>query len=626
MFNFIFHQGLKGKFLVVFLLIVAVSAAISCVIVFNCEGRAHRESLRNKGASFARYVADLSRDPVLNHDALALDNIVKSITDDAEVAYAFVYNDKGALLTGFFPSVNLKNDSVRQILEGMPKDCPLAVSVAAVRHGEDIREVTAPVEVDGQGVGSVVVGLSETRINAVIRNSLYYVLLGNLAGCFIAFLLVLLMQRIFINPIISLAGLMRRVAVNQDYAVRAVESTQKDELGELAVGFNSMLKKIQSRDGELESHRDHLEDIVKERTAALRENEHRLELAMQAKSNFISVVSHELRTPLTSIKSSIDILDTEAPGRLTDDQKVFLGRVKLSIDRLTRLINDVLDLSKFESGKMSLQMASVPPCEVINEVVGIQEIVARNKGIALKTEIQDGLPSLLADKDRLIQVLNNLISNAFKFTKQGSVVVSASCRDQRNLVFCVRDTGSGIKAEDLPKMFQKFHQVGDASQQLGGTGLGLAICKEIVEQLGGQIRVESEFGKGSVFSFSIPIRHDKRILVVDDDRGTLEVVRGILKATDKFEVELAADGFIAGQKYLEFDPHLIILDIGLPKLNGLEVCARIKGDPRTMQTKIIMMSADIVEMEQKSRTAGADDILKKPVNREELLLKISKLI
>ncbi len=356
------------------------------------------------------------------------------------------------------------------------------------------------------------------------------------------------------------------------------------------------------------------------------ENEERLERAMQVKSNFISTVSHELRTPLASIKSSIDILNTEVPGKLADDQKVFLGRVKSNIDRLARLINDVLDLSKLESGKMTIHYVPIRPEEVVKEVVEMHRGVIRNKEIELDMVFEKELPLLLADKDRLTQVLNNLINNALKFTSQGKVSIVVSCEGQGMMRFSISDTGAGISEEDLPKLFQKFQQVGGVSQQVSGTGLGLAICKEIVEKHGGRIWVESQLGKGSAFIFTIPMKQQRSILVVDDEPGTLLTIRTILEGVGQYKVELASDGFMAGQKYLGLDPPLIILDIGLPKLSGLEVCGRIKRDPKKKHTRIIMMSSFTDDMEKKALEAGADDILKKPIDSKELIVKVDRLM
>jgi PleD family two-component response regulator len=195
------------------------------------------------------------------------------------------------------------------------------------------------------------------------------------------------------------------------------------------------------------------------------------------------------------------------------------------------------------------------------------------------------------------------------------------------MTFSVRDTGVGIKEDDLNKLFQKFQQVGGASQQVGGTGLGLAICKLIVAKHKGRIWVESEFGRGSTFSFNIPIMKEKRILIVDDDDSTLFILRNVLEAEEIYEIEMASDGFRAGQKYYDFFPQLIILDINLPKINGLEICSKIKNDPKTKHTKILMISSfDSDQNKKEVWDAGADEILNKPINAQELIAKVRKLI
>jgi len=353
----------------------------------------------------------------------------------------------------------------------------------------------------------------------------------------------------------------------------------------------------------------------------------RLKAAESVKDEFISTVSHELRTPLTAIKSSIDILDTEAPGKLTNDQKIFIKRVKSNIDRLARLINDVLDLSKLEAGKMVLNLLPLHLEAIIQEVVETHAQVAESRGMKIRTEFKQKLPVLMADKDRLIQVLNNLISNALKFTKEGEVVILVHCEDKQHMTFCVRDTGIGIKEEDIPKLFEKFQQVGGPSQHTGGTGLGLTICKQIIAKHNGLMWVESQFGQGSAFYFTIPLRKEKRILIVDDDRTTLETLRAVVEEQGCYEIEMASDGFLAGQKYSDFAPHLIILDINLPKINGLEVCMRIKNDLKNKSTKIIMISAFDTELKKKEAwNAGADEVLSKPVNTQEMIAKIRKLV
>jgi signal transduction histidine kinase len=194
---------------------------------------------------------------------------------------------------------------------------------------------------------------------------------------------------------------------------------------------------------------------------------------------------------------------------LTQDQKVFVKRVKSNIDRLARLINDVLDLTKLESGKMVMNLLPLRVEAVIQEVIETQESLVKAKGLTIAAEFGENLPILIADKDRLIQVFNNLINNALKFTIKGGIVIAVHSEDKGSLTFSVRDTGVGIKKEDLSKLFQKFQQVGAASQQVAGTGLGLAICRLIIARHRGRIWVESQFGKGSTVLFQHPYQKEK---------------------------------------------------------------------------------------------------------------------
>ncbi len=225
----------------------------------------------------------------------------------------------------------------------------------------------------------------------------------------------------------------------------------------------------------------------------------------EMQKEFTSTVSHELRTPLASIKTAIDVVVGGSPGQLTQVQKSFLDKAKFNVDRLGRLIDSVLDLSKLESGKMALNFNFDDLGEIIKEVVGNQEVVAQQKKIYLKANVAQAFPKISIDRDKISQVLYNLVHNAIKFTDTGGVVVSLINNEQENnLRVCVEDSGKGIKPEDVPRLFQKFQQLDlPVARRISGTGLGLAICKEIIRQHGGKIWVESEFGKGSRFCFTL---------------------------------------------------------------------------------------------------------------------------
>ena len=222
---------------------------------------------------------------------------------------------------------------------------------------------------------------------------------------------------------------------------------------------------------------------------------------------FTSTVSHELRTPLASIKMALDIILSGTPGPVNQDQADFLGRAKSNVDRLNRLINDILDLSKMESGKIVMKMQAADLNQVVRESLEPQQGVAEGKGLKLECALDLALPPVVFDRDRMLQVLYNLVGNAIKFTEQGKVCVVVKGDVTGNVVHVrVEETGPGISPDDMKKLFEKFQQLeGPMNQKAGGTGLGLAICKTIIECHAGKIWVESELGKGSSFCFLIPL-------------------------------------------------------------------------------------------------------------------------
>jgi len=236
-----------------------------------------------------------------------------------------------------------------------------------------------------------------------------------------------------------------------------------------------------------------------------KEADKKIKEAMDLKSQFISTVSHELRTPLTIIKEDIALIMDGAAGRIKSKQREILEIAQRNIDRLARLINDVLDFQKLQSGRAKFNMQDNLINSVIENVYNTMAGTVSKKGIELRLALDNALPKVTFDNDKMIQVLTNLVSNAMKFTDKGSITI-ASRRIENSIRVSVIDTGCGMKQEDLPKLFQQFQQLGSGNRKTGGTGLGLAISKDIVEKHGGRIWVESEFGKGTTMHFLLPIK------------------------------------------------------------------------------------------------------------------------
>ncbi len=330
---------------------------------------------------------------------------------------------------------------------------------------------------------------------------------------------------IFVKPIQQLdAATLQIIKGNWDYPIKIKTG---DEIEKFANTFQEMIFNIKSKHEELLKTKRELEDLssgleekVKLRTEELTdaqgaslniledltEANKKLEEALKIKSAFTSTVSHELRTPLTAIKESIAIVLEGAAGDINKQQMEFLGMAKNNVDRLTRLINDILDFQKLEAGKMEFKIKENDINNVIEEVYKIMLPLTDKKNLGLILNLANDLPRIQSDRDKLIQVLSNLINNAIKFTEKGSIAITTE-RSDNTIKVTVRDTGPGIKKENIPKLFQQFEQLKTGGERkTGGTGLGLAISKEIIEANKGKIWVESEFGKGASFIFVLPIK------------------------------------------------------------------------------------------------------------------------
>ena len=394
------------------------------------------------------------------------------------------------------------------------------------------------------------------------------------------------------------------------------------------------------------------------------------EQADAAKSSFLSTVSHELRTPLTSVLGFAKIIRRRLEERLfpmipEEDRKVqqakrqVIENLEIVVsegERLTKLIDDVLDLAKIEAGKFTWNMTSLSAKDVIGRAVAATASLFEAKKLDLVQDIAPDLPAVTGDQDRLIQVVINLISNAVKFTDAGSIVCSAH-QAGTELLLSVKDSGIGIASDDQPKVFEKFKQVGDTlTDKPKGTGLGLPICREIVEYHGGRIWVESEPGHGSTFSFTLPIleqsaqmellpkRHpidieslvkqlrervptsaarDKSVLVVDDDSNIRSLLQQELTEAG-YKVRLAEDGRKALTLIREETPGLVILDVMMPEMNGFDVAAVLRNDPATMDIPIIILS--ILEDKERGFRLGVDRYLTKPIDTASLFHEIDTLL
>jgi signal transduction histidine kinase len=358
------------------------------------------------------------------------------------------------------------------------------------------------------GLAEVGMSLSQKRVNATInniyRNIALLTLLVILAGIAVTVLLV----KVIAGPINELAGAAKHIAEGDLTSQVAVKS--RDEIGELATSFNRMAEAIQQREGALRSHAEQLNRLnhqLVEQQRQLQEINAQLAAASQHKSQFLANMSHELRTPLNAIIGFSGILLNPALGQVSDEERQeFLGNIVASGKHLLDLINEILDLSKIEAGKMTLSRDRFSVREILEAVRQTVEPLAEKKRITLTTEVDPALTSLTADETKFRQILYNLLSNAIKFTPEAGQVRLRARAENDRAEFSVTDTGIGIQPKDLSRIFEAFEQVEmSAERRFEGTGLGLPLAKKLVELQDGRIWVESEVGKGSTFSFVLPM-------------------------------------------------------------------------------------------------------------------------
>ncbi|MBI5823090.1 MAG: GAF domain-containing protein [Chloroflexi bacterium] len=356
------------------------------------------------------------------------------------------------------------------------------------------------------------------------------------------------------------------------------------------------------------------------------------------KSQFLANMSHELRTPLNSIIGFSRVILKGIDGPVTELQQQDLTAIYNSGQHLLGLINDILDLAKIEAGKMELAFDEVNISDVANSVLSTMSGLVKDRPIQIKRVIEPNLPTVRADAIRVRQVMINLLSNAAKFTEEGDIIVEVGLKPgaqgRNEIRISVVDTGPGISEQDQEKLFQPFSQVDDSpTRKTGGTGLGLSICQQLINMHGGRIWVESEVGKGSMFSFTLPLFRKERendtqpngnkiILSIDDDPQVVGLYERYLHPQG-YQVMPLTDPSRAVERARQLKPFAITLDIMMPGIDGWQVLDALKGDPVTRHIPVIVCS--IIEDLEKGFNLGASDYLVKPILEDDLVNALDRL-
>ena len=553
----------------------------------------------------------------------------------------------------------------RADLRGVP--VPAVPPIAGVAIDGDRVVVTRRIAGDNQTLGTVFLE-ADLGMGQRIASYAGIMLAVTLVALAAALLLSARLQSGITRPIAAISDVAHQVIAKRDYAVRATRTTD-DEIGTLVDALNEMLSEIQARTASLEKSRDEitqlnteLERRVRERTAQLEDSNLRLQAADIAKSRFLSTMSHEIRTPMNGVLGMLELLSLTT---LDPQQRVTLNIVQDSGRSLLRIIDDILDFSKIEAGKLEVrpEVASIP--KVVAAVVGIYSGNASSKALTIRSRVDPQIsPAVLVDPLRLQQILNNLVSNAIKFTSKGFVEIRADLVERRGAVevvrFSVQDTGIGISPEGQAKLFEPFAQAGNAARVFGGTGLGLSISRRLASLMDGSITMESEIGKGTTMILTLPMpvasaeelpqaaaqvestrdatlgrreaptieeaeREGTLVLVVDDHPiNRLVLMRQVTLLG--YATETANDGREALEKWKSGRFPLVITDCNMPEMDGYELARSIRALERPpARTAIIACTANALRGEAENCfAAGMDDYISKPVEISRLRTKMDQ--
>ena len=648
------RRSLPQKLLGVVMLVTLVALLVSLGTIIAYDLRAYHTALTADMTTQAELLGHMSA-PALTFDdpRLAKENL-SLLRLRPKVNAGAIYNARGLLFASY-------------VAPGLDASAPRTPQAEGVAFDNGKMTLFRRIRDNGELLGTVYLQ-ADYEILGRFGDYLMISVLATLLAMGIAYLLMRPLNKVVTQPVLAIADVAREVVATGDYSRRA-PGTSNDEVAELAAAFNKMLSEIESRTRDLETSNseiareaeqrskaqqevmrlnEELEQRVHERTLQLEQANSELAMAMeeaksanQAKSAFLSSMSHELRTPLNAILGFAQILTSEKLPSTLVQKREFANHILKSGRHLLTLINEILDLAKIESGAVALSLEPVALNEILQECESMVAPLAGNRGIRLLFPA-GCVANVTADRTRLKQILLNLLSNAIKYNRDGGAVVVDCSPSGTGLVrVSVQDTGMGLKPEQLRQLFQPFNRLGQESGAEEGTGIGLVVTKRLVELMGGTIGVTSSQGVGSMFWIElqstepVPSRVDPNaerpgeqhrhaegepatVLYVEDNPANLKLVEEIISFRPDLKLISAPDGHLGIELARAHQPDIILMDINLPGMNGMDAVKLLRNDPRTAQIPVIALTANAMPRDvEKGLAAGFFRYLIKPINIDE---------